>query len=157
MQLGQRNTNKGILETLQLKYKLCQSKMDLYSGKGPCLHYTLNMCQGACCGKEGPDEYNERAMNFITDVSYANPNFFVLGKGRKQGERTVIWVEKGSYQGFGYFEDDYAEQGYDFLKSVVKRYPDNRDLQSMLRSNLRKVPPKSIIVYQTENETTNSI
>jgi DNA polymerase-3 subunit epsilon len=91
-------------------------------------------------------------MKVITDLSYPHSNFFVLGKGRKPGEKSVIWVENGSYRGFGYFEDEFAVQSLDFLKQSITTYPDNRDIQSLLRSNMRKVIPKNIIIYQPQKE-----
>jgi len=150
VKLSQQSNDKGYLETLLVRYQLCQSLLGLYNGKGPCLHYTLNMCKGACCGKEGPDDYNERAMKVITDNTYVHPNFFVLGMGRKSGEKSVIWVEEGTYRGFGFFDEEYAEQSMDFLKSAITKYPDNRDVQSLLRGNMRKVLPKNIIAYHID-------
>ena len=61
----------------------------------------------------------------------------VLGKGREPGESTVVWIEKGTYRGFGFFDE--SEQGSDpeELKKYVRQYPDNQDIQRILNAYLR--------------------
>jgi DNA polymerase-3 subunit epsilon len=69
----------------------------------------------------------------------------VLGNGREQGESSVVWIENGTYKGFGFFDD--SEQGSDpeELKKYIKKYPDNRDIQRILNAYLRNNKQYKII------------
>lgn len=50
------------------EFGLCEKLLDIEKGSGPCFSYKLQWCKGACCGKETPEEYNERFMRAFEDT-----------------------------------------------------------------------------------------
>lgn len=153
-QLGQRNGgDKQFLQALRERFNLCQSFTQLYSSQGPCLEFALGNCQGACCGLESPEDYNGRAIQAIKTYSYPHPSFFLLGKGRKHREQSVIWVEDGIYRGFGFIDDEYGQQTLESLKDCISFFPDNKDCRAIIRRGLSKAHPQDIIVYPASSHT----
>jgi len=50
------------------EHKLCQRLLGLEKKKsGPCFAYQLRQCQGACCGNESSDSYNQRLLQVVDD------------------------------------------------------------------------------------------
>ena len=68
----------------------------------------------------------------------------IFGDGRNAQEKSVVWIENGSYCGFGYIDEtSQFTQLYD-VKDVITKYPDNRDVQFIINSYLSKHPHTQI-------------
>src|SRR5262249_28651678 len=68
------------------KHHLCLTKCGLHNLGGPCFDYHLHKCFGACINEEDPETYNRRVMQAISDFSFENESFFIIGDGRKKEE-----------------------------------------------------------------------
>lgn len=129
---------KDILHRMVEHHQLCQSKCDLHQMPGPCFHFHLHKCLGACTGSEAPELYNERAIEAIKRYSFHLESFFIIGKGRAIEERSIICIEKGQYKGFGYTDISISEPEPNELREQIKRYPHNRDIQQILCTYLKR-------------------
>ncbi len=125
------------MQSLVSKYKLCQKLCGLYKTNSSCFHYEIHECLGACIGNELPESYNKRATYVIESHKYRHNSFFIIEQGRSDNEYATIMVENGIYNGYGYIHKEYAET-LDLLKDSIKTFPDNRDIQQILRSYLKK-------------------
>lgn len=129
---------RKIFERVVDKYGLCLSKCDLHTFKGPCFNYQIKKCKGACLSIESPDEYNERVEAAISSFSFQNKNFFLLGKGRVEGEKSMVCIERGQYKGFGYFDSSIGYPSVNELRDNIKKYSHNRDIQIILSKFMKK-------------------
>ena len=115
---------------------LCQKLCHLEVGDedAPCFQQKIRLCLGACCGSEAADAYNERAERALVKInsSFGKESFFLLEKGRHADEQTVVWVEKGRYQGFGYV-DTQETLSLEDLQSCIQSFPNNPDIQRLIR------------------------
>ena len=72
----------------------------------------------------------------------------VIGKGRRDTEKSVVLVENGTYRGFGFIDSEFDQNlKTDDLKNAVRVYPDNRDIQQILRSYLKQNGSSQIITF----------
>lgn len=126
------------------KYQLCQNLCGLYKSSGPCFHYNIKQCKGACVGEEDPSEYNKRVQQALEELAFDKESFIVLDKGRIEEEVAVVWVENGRYMGFGYADQTEA-LNLDDLKDSVNSRKHNRDVSSILKAYLRRKKVKKII------------
>ncbi|MCK7473967.1 MAG: hypothetical protein MZV49_11505 [Rhodopseudomonas palustris] len=78
--------------------------------------------------------YNTRVQQMLDELSLVWKDFIVIDKGRNDNERALIKVANGNYIGFGYADMDYINQFPNELSDVIKKYPDNKDVQQILRS-----------------------
>ena len=138
------NEAKDKLYILAEKYNLCQKLCGLYDAAGSCFYYQIKKCNGACVHKEDVEQYNIRAQKMIDELSLNWKNFLVIDKGRNADERSIIQVTNGKYIGFGYIDVD-CIQSADSLTDCIKSYPDNKDVQQILRSYLRQHNVEKII------------
>lgn len=129
------------------KYELCQKLCGLYKSKGACFHYELMNCRGACTGLESPSDYNMRADQLLEELTFQNKNMLIVDSGRRADELSVVKIENGKYMGFGYVDSSETITNPDQVDDFIMNYPDNHDVQSILRSYLRKKNVYKIIRF----------
>jgi DNA polymerase-3 subunit epsilon len=129
------------------KYTLCQKLSGLYESQGACFHYQINECKGACIGHEDAFAYNQRAENVIHNFEYDEDSFFILDHGRNASEHAVIQISHGKYLGLGFLNNDLPYEHSAELSNCIKNYPDNREVQQIIKSYLKKHPGIKIIPY----------
>ena len=139
---------KAWLRGVQKKYELCLRHCHLEIKNGACFDYHLSKCHGACVGEERPESYNERAREAIgaLDENFDHPNFFIIDKGRAPTENTVVLVENGEYQGFGFVELNELTGEIEELKGFVKPYEHNPEVMRILQRFL--VKPKGMRILR---------
>ena len=98
----------------------------------------LDQCKGACIEKETPEQYNQRAMEFISKNRYASNNLLIIDKGRHTEERSCVLIEQGAFKGIGYYSLNFQIQNPQVLKSIIRPMQDNRDAQHIIQSYLRR-------------------
>ena len=138
---------RGFLMKIVEKYELCQKLCGLYPTEGNCFHYEIGACKGACIGKESPEKYNLRAMKVIDGHDFGIRNLLIIDAGRDREEKTVVKIENGKFIGFGYFASSFAESNQYILHDCITTYPDNREVQQIIKQYLRNNKVDKIIVY----------
>jgi DNA polymerase-3 subunit epsilon len=138
---------KSMLLSLVEKYNLCQKLTGLYETTGPCFHYHVGLCTGACCGEETSDIYNERARKATEEFVFTRRNFFIIDKGRDDEERSAIKVVNGKYSGFGYFNINEMGFGLTAVHDCIQSSDDNRDIQVILKQYLKGSKIEKIIEF----------
>jgi DNA polymerase III subunit epsilon len=138
---------KSMLLSLVEKYNLCQKLTGLYETTGPCFHYHVGLCTGACCGEETSDIYNERARKATEEFVFTRRNFFIIDKGRDDEERSAIKVVNGKYSGFGYFNINEMGFGLTAVHDCIQSSDDNQDIQVILKQYLKGSKIEKIIEF----------
>ena len=138
---------KSKLESLVETYNLCQKLTGLYETDGPCFHFHVGICRGACCGKETASVYNERALKAAEEFIFTRRNFFVIDKGRDEEEKCAVKVVNGKYAGYGYFNINDMGFGLAALHECIRPSPDNRDIQVILKQYLKSNRVEKIIEF----------
>ena len=124
---------KSRLEYIFREYELCARYCQLDSSRGPCFHFHLQQCKGACAGAEPPEEYNARAEEALERLSTIfDQDFFILDHGRHRDEYSVVQVADGAYRGFGYVgqEDNLSISN---LRDAIKTYPSSPETTRIIQ------------------------
>lgn len=140
-------TAREYLFRLVEKHELCQQVSCLYPAGGPCFHYTINQCKGACIGEESVEEFNYRVQDAINELSYNHRDFVILDKGRKKGEKSIVVIENGVYKGFGYLDEEESIEKPEEFEDRIEPYENNRDVQQIIRSYLNNKKVEKIVEY----------
>lgn len=138
---------KVFLENLQKKFNLCQKLCELYPSSEACFEFTINKCKGACIGLEPADQYNLRVKKAIEFIEGKRENLFIIDKGRKARERSVVALVNGKYIGFGYIDLDIFAGSLEELHECICYQEDNRDVQLIIRQYLQKNKAEKVIKY----------
>jgi DNA polymerase III subunit epsilon len=137
----------GFVNSIIDKYGLCQKLCGIYPSLHHCFHYEIGACKGACIGKEPPASYNARAEKILDKYYYGLRNLIIIDSGRNIDERGAIKIENGKYLGFGYFSTLYAERDEQIIHECIQDFPDNRDVQHIIRQYLRNNNVDKLIVF----------
>ena len=138
---------KSKLNSFIETFGLCQKLTGLYDTEGPCFHYHVGLCKGACIGKESPEEYNSRAIKAIEEFSFTRRNFFIIDKGRDNEERCAVKIINGKYTGWGYFNINDMGFGLLAVHECIRPSGDNSDIQVILKVYLKSNRVEKIIEF----------
>lgn len=142
-----RDSARGKLEQLITCYNLCQKLCGMYETAGPCFHRQVSLCRGACCGEEEPKSYNERALTALDEFIFRERNFFIIDRGRDRAERSAVKIVNGKYSGYGFFSIEDMGFGLAAVHDCIRPATDNRDIQVIIKSYLKKHRVEKIIDF----------
>ena len=94
------------------------------------------MCRGACVNEETALSYNDRLKKALESFSLSSDSYLIKDEGRDLDEYSVIWVQNGEYQGFGFF--NYDVQDPEMIKESIKKVKNNRDVIGIIKAFLVK-------------------
>ncbi|MBN2814610.1 MAG: GIY-YIG nuclease family protein [Bacteroidales bacterium] len=138
---------RGFLQQVIEKYNLCQKLCGLYPSEGHCFHYEIGACKGACIGKEPAEFYNLRAKKVIDNYNFGIQNMLIVDTGRNPEEKSVVKIENGKFMGYGYFTPAFLHENPSAMHECIVRYPDNREVQQIIRHYLRNNKVEKVMVY----------
>ncbi len=131
-------SGKSFINKITEEYKLCQTMTGVSNSKSNCFNYTIKKCNGACILEESKEIYNARVEQLISKNSYANQNMAIVDQGRDIDEKSVIYIENGTFKGLGFYDLNHQINNVKVLKSIITPMENNRDTQHIIQSYLRK-------------------
>src|SRR5688572_2290822 len=115
---------------------LCPKLSGLQVSKGLCFEYQTGECKGACMGIETVRKYNARVDNAINTFHEKGSSVAIIGKGRNQGEQSLVLVEQGNYFGFGFFDSDVSISDMESARNYVRKSVETPTVQNLINSYL---------------------
>jgi DNA polymerase-3 subunit epsilon len=143
---------EGALTRWGRHYQLCPKLYDMERGPGRCFHHQLRICLGACVAEEAPEAYNQRVRQAVSALSYGRDrmdSFLIVGAGRDEGERSVVYVEQGTYQGHAYLDSDWLNQPPAQILDAIPRRAEQPDVQRIIQGYVKKHPREIMPLPQT--------
>lgn len=144
---------RNFTEKLCERYELCPKYCHLQTNVSGCFHYQLKQCKGICRDLETIDSYNERVELAINSLQYDAENFVIKEQGRKDDENAFVLVQNSIYKGFGYINKHSDSLSIDDYLQKVNLKKDNRDIQRILQSYIRKNPDAIIHLEPSVQES----
>jgi DNA polymerase-3 subunit epsilon len=136
---------RNFMEQMVAKHTLCQKLSGIYKSSGACFNFGIKECNGACIGLESAEIYNKRAEKLLSDLKYRHQSFLIIDKGRTHSEKSIIYVNNGSYRGFGYVSTEFDINDLETLKDCIKPFNDNRDIQIIIKGYIDRNKGLTII------------
>jgi DNA polymerase-3 subunit epsilon len=88
-----------------------------------------------------------RAQRVTEEYNFGIHNLLIIDQGRNAHEKSVVKIENGKYIGFGYFAPSFVEDNPGIFHECVTSYPDNREVQQIIKQYLRNNKVEKIMVY----------
>lgn len=129
---------KNFLLKITEKYNLCQKINGLYETQNGCFQYKIKECNGACLGKETPESYNERVLEFSNEMKFENDNIVIIDRGRTVDERCAVLIENGIYKGYCFYDLNYQINNIEILKNIIIPMQNNRDTRTIIQGYLKR-------------------
>ena len=130
---------RAFLEKLCSKYNLCPKYCHLQEAVSECSHYNIKNCKGICKDDESVEDYNNRVLEAIYDISDNKDDIILKEKGRHVHEDAFVMIKGGAYLGYGFIEKGEAVNHIDDLESFLIPQKNNMDIQKILRPLLLKI------------------
>lgn len=130
------NEARTFLYKLTKEGTLCQKLVGLQTPDAACFEMQLKMCNGACVKAEPAQVYNNRLEKSIQKYALESSSYFIKDIGRTNDEYSIVWVQNGTYKGYGFFND--WELKPDLIKDGIQAAMDNRDVVGIIKSFLNK-------------------
>ncbi len=112
---------KSHLQSIVRNWELCSRLSNLDASSKACFHYSIKKCHGACVGEENPEDYNQRVELALAEIDKRlSGSFFLIDKGRAEGELALVGVQDGVYCGFGYADADTGQSTVEDLLECLK-------------------------------------
>ena len=118
------------------EFDLCPKLSGLQLAKGLCFSYQTGECKGACMGVVPPGQYNKRTRAATGSFSGPANSLAIIGKGRKNNERSLVLVENGAYIGHGFIHKHEALADFESAKRFIEMGRENRTVQNLVNSYL---------------------
>lgn len=138
---------RGYLDYMVEEHQLCLTMCGLHRIQGSCFHHSIHKCKGACAGVENALEYNLRAELVLDHLQYRHPNLLIMDKGRHEGEKSLVLVEGGRYIGYGFIENELADNELSLLKQSIEPFMDNKDVRQIIKLYLRQEKAEKVITF----------
>lgn len=132
------------------QHELCPKLSGLQTAKGPCFAHQSGTCKGACSEKETIKKYNKRAQQAIDSFFGEGDTVALVGRGRTLEEKSLVLVENGAYQGFGFFDRAEMVTDLESARNHITISKDNRVVQNLINSYL--LNPRGVDVITLQNE-----
>lgn len=136
-----------LVHNLAAKYNLCQKLCGLYQNHGACFQHSIGQCSGACIGVEPHDSYNQRVEAALSEFHHKWSDMAIIDRGRHEDEISVVLIENSVYSGFGWMNSDKSITEPEQFRNCITRYPDNRDVQQIIKGFLNSGKAMKIIRF----------
>jgi DNA polymerase-3 subunit epsilon len=138
-----------ILHAITDKYELCQKLNGLYKSNTSCFRFQTKECKGACIKAETAEHYNARVNMALEKMEFAHDNFIIIDKGRTKTERSMVWVEHGSYIGFGFVPFPVWRQSSKNWSDFMELQVEDKDDRAIISLHLRKNEDAQVKVMES--------
>ena len=130
-------------------YKLCRLRINFQNVH----HYnkTAKKKSEVACIEESTEEYNRKVNEFIKDHSWPNTNLLIYDRGRKAGEQSVIYIEKGKLIGYAYFTLHHQVENIHILKTLLTPLTHSNNSKHIIQTYFRKNKRLKIKEFDLEN------
>ncbi|HRB31221.1 MAG TPA: exonuclease domain-containing protein [Ferruginibacter sp.] len=124
---------RKMADEFELSYKLC------FIDKSP-------MEQKDWDFLDAPKKYNNKVQAALTQLQIQLPSFILVDEGLNANEKLCMLVEKGSFWGMGFIQDNDQTQSLSALKDLLIPYADNDYIRNSIYAYVAIHPEKKIVV-----------
>lgn len=126
-------------------FHLCPKLNGIQKKNGACYDFQVGECNGACCGKETSEDYNERASEVFTAVKMEGERFLIKDKGRNPEEEVALFFEDGFLSAYGFLDLSSSYQSSEEVISALKSVKRVIETRYLLKAFWDKIPENNII------------
>lgn len=124
------------LEKICIKYNLCPKYCHLQEAVTQCSHFSISNCKGVCKNEESYNDYNQRVLEAVHDISENKNDVVLKEQGRTPDEDAFIMIKGGVYLGYGFINKEESINHPDDLTHFLIPQKDNVDVQKILKNKL---------------------
>lgn len=140
---------KRLIE-LTSKFRLCPLKTGLKSRLGNCYLDEFSNCDGVCQGKEDIGTYNNKVANALQYIVNEKDNYVIFEKGRVEGEKCLVLVLHGVYQGYGYLDHSQSIASINELRNFIDNKKHSYHTAKIIAAYRTRYPRKVRLIEEND-------
>lgn len=148
---------RAFLQNSCSKYNLCPKYCHLQEAVTECSHYSIKNCKGICKGEEAIEDYNNRVLEAISNISEQKNTIITKEKGRHSNEEAFVLIKDGEYLGYGFIDNEAPIHHIDDLNAFLIPQKDNVDIQKILRQHVLKDDTSKLPETLQKSKTKQSV
>jgi DNA polymerase-3 subunit epsilon len=134
---------RNLLYKLVRDFGLCTELSMLGPCSADCFAFgNSGNVNGTCSDRKSSNDYNTQVQQALEHLKQHLPTFAIMDTGRKNGERSCIWVEKGRFYAMGYIDEYTDMQSMEDIRSLLTRYDGNDYMLHLIENYAEKYPYK---------------
>ncbi len=145
IQFSTKKEANDFLGYLRTKFNLCEKYCGSSIVTNSCFQYQIDQCKGACLREENSKSYNDRVQQVIDQLTFDRKSFFILDKGRDKFEKSLVFVDKGIFKGFGFAPYHFNYLDKENWVKFIEPQLENRDDKNIINQALFRKPELKII------------
>jgi len=126
------------LKDLTLKHSLCPKLCGLQKAEHECMHSEDGSCDEGCRQTEKQD-YALASQEALVDILRNKETYILVGEGFDETEKSIVLVENGRYQGFGYTRQPVMLENFEALKGDIEPRKPTQDIENILLNHIAKM------------------
>lgn len=126
------------LEQVCKEFSLCPKYCHLQENVAHCSHFRIADCQGICRDEESVEAYNERVATAIASLQAGKEDRIIREKGRNPNEEAVIYLQQGSYAGYGFVPRDAHINTTEDLMAYIQPQKNTLETEKLVQGFLLK-------------------
>lgn len=132
------------LQRVVLEFSLCPKLCMINNGKEPCQALVAGCCAGACQLNEQYENYNQRVLAAISDLT-TRDSYAIIDYGMRDNEISCILIDDGRFYGMGYISNTADLTNAEGIKAYLSPQKDNYFIQELI--GLQKSIPGRLIRF----------
>lgn len=134
------------LEEVCKNFKLCPKYCHLQENVKTCSHYRITNCDGVCRDTETVEDYNEKVIAALDQISSQREHFIIKEKGRTPLEDAFVIVKDSTYLGYGFVDKQFNITSPGDLDAYLINQPNTLETESIIKSYVSK-NSKNILMH----------
>jgi DNA polymerase-3 subunit epsilon len=119
-------------------YQLCPKLCGIQKTHGACYAFQERTCNGACCGEESLESYNNKVKEFFLSLGKQPSRILIKEKGRELGEEAAILFDQGLLRAYGFIDTTVGYGDTEEVLSCLTRVKSVPETQAILRAYLSR-------------------
>ncbi|MUU77046.1 exonuclease domain-containing protein [Winogradskyella endarachnes] len=124
---------RACLESICKQFSLCPKYCHLQESVSECSHYSIKNCNGICRNEESIENYNNRVLEAIHNLSNQKDDIILKEKGRNNNEEAFVMIKDGQYLGYGFVSKEEQINHIDDLNTFLIPQKNSIDIQRILQ------------------------
>lgn len=97
--------------------------------------------------EEYEDNHDKNLQRCLDELSDEQPTYLIHGQGRHNEELSFVWIEQGSYRGFGFYPDGFGIDSKEHVETFLIEQKETGTTRAIIAQHLEKNGGKTKVQY----------
>jgi DNA polymerase-3 subunit epsilon len=126
------------LKRLCEEFSICPKYCQLVTGNMQSISCPKQECKGSCISQKNIEQHNHNINEAIASLDTSEKNAVLKQPGRHHGEEAFVFIENGTYKGYGFIDTDQIINSEEDLKAFLIPQKNTMETQRIVENAISK-------------------